>query len=301
MIFALLACVGDDPVEAEPLELTDGSNYLFEGGLDIASVQVQALTDVRFDWSTLDTDLQLHEMDPVDDVDMLTLLGFRYFGEAEVTEALSNNALLQSDIAGFFTVEVGAETEAGIADFTLLGNPVDLVNEFVIEQDKAASWLLVLQSGTDPGIGSRMLKFLSPSEESEVRSVEVTNSDTVLDFSVTVDGVTAVPGGEPFAVDWGGLTIDGLGNSFDHGAIDTIMVSSYPELSVAELEAQFLDLELVATELHTASTEGATRYDLNDLGDFDGIDETGTWVLALRCSTCTHPAPPYLTVLEVSE
>jgi len=31
---------------------------------------------------------------------------------------------------------------------------------------------------------------------------------------------------------------------------------------------------------------------------FTGIDDTGTWVLALSCGDCRNPAPWYLTILE---
>jgi hypothetical protein len=32
-----------------------------------------------------------------------------------------------------------------------------------------------------------------------------------------------------------------------------------------------------------------------------GVTPDGTWVLALRCSTCANPAPRFLTLLEPVE
>ena len=299
MSLLLLACTGPEEEPTPSVALADQANYAFEGGLDITSIEVQAYADSQIHWTALTEDLQLHEMSPVDDVDMLTLLGFRYFGEAEVMDALSNNALLQSDVAGFFTLEPGDATTGGIADFTLLGNDVNVEEQFRIEDDKVASWLLVIQSGTTPGVGSRMLKFLAPVEDSENTEVLVQNDDTVLDFSVAIDGSMGFPAETAeLVVDWNDLGTDGLGNGFDHGGIDTLMISQYAELDAAGLEAAFLDLELIADQLYTAPTEGATSLDLRSLEGFEGIDASGTWVLALRCSTCTHPAPPFLTVLE---
>lgn len=299
MFLLLFSCTGEE-VEVPSVDLADADNYLFTGGLDIASAEVQQLTDVQFDWSQLSVDLQLHDMDPASDVVMMTLLPFRYLDEAEVMDALSNNALLQSDAAGFFTHEPAAgETSAGVADFLLLGNDIDVENQFMLEEDKIASWLLVLQSTDIPGVGARMLTFLRPSADSEVVGIAIQNTDTVLDFSVTIDGSMAFPAGSSdVEVDWSTLTVDGLGNEFDHGGIDQIMISQYAELSIEALEADFLDLELIADQLYTADLSGVTSVNASALDGFEGIDDEGVWILALRCSTCTHPAPPYLTVLE---
>ncbi|HJN77718.1 MAG TPA: hypothetical protein QGF58_27605 [Myxococcota bacterium] len=300
LLLPILACNGSSS-EPEPVTLADDDNYFFDGGLDITTIEVQSYADVQLDWSGLDTDLQLHETDPVEDIDMLTLLAFRYLDEEQVMDSLSNNSLLQSDVAGFFLNEPGDATVTGIADFTLLGNDIDVENQFRLETDKIASWLVVVQSGTTPGVGSRMLKFLSPVSESDVTEIAIENTDTVLDFSVAIDGSMSFPSGtNEVRVDWSGLTVDGLQNDFDHGGIDRIMISHYAELSAADLEQQFLDLELVADDLYDAELNGVTSLMLSELEGFEGIDGAGTWVLALRCSTCTHPAPPYLTVLEAN-
>ena len=37
-----------------------------------------------------------------------------------------------------------------------------------------------------------------------------------------------------------------------------------------------------------------------DDGDFTGFTDGGTWVLALMCSSCSNPAPLFLTVVEPS-
>lgn len=34
---------------------------------------------------------------------------------------------------------------------------------------------------------------------------------------------------------------------------------------------------------------------------FTGIDGTGTWILALKCTKCTNPAPWFLTILTACQ
>lgn len=295
----LLACT-DGPVETTTVVLEDAHNYSFDGGLDIQGVEVQAEADLTIDWSTLDTDLQLHTMDPAGDVDMLTLLAFRYLTEAEVMDALSNNALLQSDIGLFVTNETGAVlTDTTLSEFTLLGNDIDVEAEFT--STVAESWLVIAQSGTTPGVGSRMLKFLRPSDASDVTAVDIVNTDTTLEFTVDLSSLSQVslPAGDTdITLDWNDLTTDSLGNEFVAGGIDEVLVARY-DLDAAGLEAEFLDIELLGSPLYQASLNAATTFELSELDGFEGFDHEGTWVVALRCGTCTHPAPPFLTLVDV--
>ncbi|MCP4805015.1 MAG: hypothetical protein GY913_17120 [Proteobacteria bacterium] len=298
MILLLAAACGE-PDEVTTVSLEDAQNYTFDGGLDIASFEVRELTDLTIDWSGLDTDLQLHEMDPSADIDMLTLLAFRYLTEAEVMDALSNNALLQSDIALFVTNETGGATDTTLSEFTLLGNDIDVELEF--RSEDIESWLLISQSGTTPGVGSRMLKFLAPSPDSDVTHVDLTNDDTTLEFTVDVASADAisVPGGtSALDMDWSAVRTDSLGNDFEFGGIDKIMVARY-DLDVAGLEESFLDIEFLGDPIYETELNGQDHFDLATLEGFEGFDDTGTWVVALRCGTCTHPAPPFLGIVDV--
>jgi hypothetical protein len=76
-------------------------------------------------------------------------------------------------------------------------------------------------------------------------------------------------------------------------------------MGVAEIEASFLDIELLASDLYTLQLDGGTTASLSGLVTaegkvFEGFDTSSTWLLALRCTRCTNPAPIFLTVLQVS-
>ena len=298
MTLLLLACT-DGPDEGTTLVLEDAHNYAFDGGLDIASVDVRAEFDLDIEWADLTVDLQLHEMDPATDIEMLTLLAFAEFSEQQVMDALSTNALRQEDIALFVTNETGGGTSTTLSQFTLLGNDIDVETEF--KEGIAESWLLIAQSGTTPGVGSRMLKFLKPGQDAVDTSVSFENGDTVLDFTVDIASATplsAPAGTTAIELDWSTLGTDALGLEFEAGGIDKVMVARY-DLDVAGLEADFLDIEYTAAELYELDIAAGNGLDLSELPDFAGFDDNGTWVVALRCSTCTHPAPPFLGTVDV--
>ena len=80
------------------------------------------------------------------------------------------------------------------------------------------------------------------------------------------------------------------------------MLARY-SISVGDLENDFLRIEELADQLFTASVEGMGEFDLTTLTDqngssFDGLDESSTWILALRCGGCISPAPIFLAVIE---
>ncbi|MCP4810359.1 MAG: hypothetical protein GY884_33900 [Proteobacteria bacterium] len=103
----------------------------------------------------------------------------------------------------------------------------------------------------------------------------------------------------PWELDWSALTTTGQGYDFVYSDADGLMLGFYEGLTPADLEGQFLDLELVATELWNMEIDAGTSASLNGLEGFQGFTRTdGTWILALRCSTCPNPAPLFLTVLE---
>ena len=81
------------------------------------------------------------------------------------------------------------------------------------------------------------------------------------------------------------------------------MVGHYNE-SPTDLEgSKFLDLDRVAKDLYRGNVDSGYVVDFSKLknssGDyFKGIDNSGTWLVALICGNCRNPAPLYLSVLK---
>ena len=184
--------------------LTDDGNYRFVGGLDIASqevaVQIESClddldndgdgdvdeidecVDLTIDFSQVTTDLQGHDMNPVDDVDSVALVIFRYLTEEEVEQKLSEY-LVQSDVGLYVAAEPGDST-GSIFELNLLGN--DIGPHQYLEEDYG-TYMLYLQQGNT--IGVKMSQFIAPVNGSVVTDVAFNNDSTLLEYSVELADV----------------------------------------------------------------------------------------------------------------
>lgn len=284
-----------------PYVLGDTNNYSFSGELDGPTVRTRSATDLHIDWSALTLDMQCHGMDPVADTDNLALLAFPYLSEAEVEDGLEMGTLLQSDLGGYVQLELGDQTEAMLSELTFFGTDADIETRV---EEGAAAFLVILTTGTSVGIGTRSFLFVEPHVEETNTEVVFGDSCAILDFEADLEALQPVPVNStgPWVVDWSGLTTNGQDLPFDLRNIDGLMLGHYPGRSPADLEAEFLDLELVTDEIWRAELNGETSVDLASLErdgvPFPGFAGEGTWLLGLRCSTCANPAPLFLTVLE---
>jgi hypothetical protein len=309
LAFSLVPLLPGCPEETEEvsgdLVLIDANNYSFDGLMNISSYPAAELTDVLIDWSAVDTDLQTHPMDPETDVNTMSLVVFTYLTHEEVEIGLSQNTLQQADVGLYLFTDVTGQTSESMSECTLFGTDVDVETYF--ELDYGQSWLITLSKGSTPGVGTLMAAFLDPTPGEENTEVILDNESTTLTVDVDIMSATALPAPADTAltIDWTGLTIDGQGNEMKMGDIDQVMVGYYASLTPTDLEDNLLDLEYVHDGMwYLDLTAGGTTAELSTLTDddgnaFTGITAEGTWILALRCTTCPNPAPPFLTVFEV--
>ena len=303
-----LGCELYDPASGEPdpsgeIHLSDANNYSFQGDLDGPTTPVAELEDVSFSWAELDFDLQCHDFDPVEDVDTVSLMVFPRLSETEVEEGLALDTLQQVDLGVYLEFNPGSDTDGVLSDFTFFGTEADIQEELV---EGSGTWLVVLNTGTQVGVGSRMFAFLEPTAGETNDHVDILDGCSVLDHTVDLDALRPAPvlAEGPWEADWSELTTNGSGVEFFPQRVSRVDVGRYAG-DLAQLEAEFLDLELVAEELYSMDHPGGTEADLSELVDeqgraFEGFQGEGTWLLALRCGTCSNPAPLFLTVLDPS-
>jgi hypothetical protein len=283
------------------LVLDDANNYSFTTSLTADEVAVaDCPEDLTMDWSGLTSDLLGHEMDPTTDIDTMRVVRFYDMEPQAVLDAISVNELSQSDISGNvdYTPTAG-ETQAMLSEFVFNGTPIDPATEVCSEL--GATFLFTALTGL---YEYRMLMFFSPTPEetnTEV-SMDGDSAQLQLDVDLSAGGVIEVPANREILIDWIGLTIDGQGNPFSVSNIDRLMLARY-ELSVEEMEQQFLDLQIIPDEMYTANIGGIGEFELSGALDadgeaFTGFDGEGLWLLGLFCTTCANPAPLYLAVIE---
>lgn len=318
---ALSACESTDPAGPDEgnggsgngasgnVMLADVNNYLSESSLSIPTVQTAAATDLEICWSGVQTDIQCHALAPAVDLDNLALLRFLNLTPTEVEQKLTTGQLAMSEIAGYLDYHTtGDSTCTQLSSLSFLGTPVEVQEQYVESSDYV--YMLLLAEGITPGVGARTMTFIEPTASSTNTRVDVSTGCGLLDFSADLSGLEPLPIAReaPWVVDWRNVTRDSLGNPIVYQSIDSVIVAHYAGLTVPELEAQILDLEVIATSLWEVSLTGGRSADLSlatnrETGEpfagFSGAD--GVWALGVMCNTCQNPAPVILSILEPSD
>lgn len=295
----LAGCPAKEPTP----DLSDANNYAFVGALNVPSLETASGVDVTVDWSALTQDIQCHDLDPAQDIDNVGMVRFGSLTEAEVAEGLSTNNIDQSQTNGYVEARNdAAATSVNIASMSFFGTVIDVPSEYY---EGGGTYLLLLSTGTTVGVGARMVSFLHPSTSSTNTQADVPTGCGVLDFDVDLASLSPIllDAEGPWAIDWSAVTVDGQGNDFDSSGIDSVLLGYYEGASIEDLETDFLDIETTATEKYTLALDGGTSADLADAvdadgGAFPGFHDGGEWLLALRCSRCYNPAPPFISIVS---
>lgn len=286
-----------DNTDAVPktVSLAEVNNYTYQSALHIPTVETAPGSDIEICWKELTRDFQCHDMDPKLDIDNATVVRIRNMSEAEIEEALGQDGLQQSNIDGYLVLKTEGKSDCvNLADFSFFGSEVTIGEEYVVSDER--KYLLVLTTGTTPGVGARIMTFMTPVETSDNRTVNVGEGCDLLDFSATLTSLTPmkVSADGQTTLDWSDLAPP---------KISRVMLGFYENMTPTDLEAQVLDLMLIATKKWELAVEAASSVDLSELIDADGasferFEGTGSWIFALLCETCQNPAPPFVSLLE---
>ena len=281
--------------------LADSQNYAFSSTIS-ADAQVVGPGELTVDWSGLSPDLLGRTIDPATQIDHIQVVRYGSKTVPELLDAINSDSLLQSWVGGYVTYENANEvTSASISDFDFLGAIIDPDEEIY------AGPGYLINAADDDVVGYRGLGFFVVDDTSDNHTVNLSTDSASLTYDVDLQGVERIQVGEAEShyADWTGLTTAGTGSEIKLSELDQLMLAWYEE-DLSELEADFLNLEGLADEMYQQDISGLPGFELFDMVSsdgqaFQGFSADGTWVLALRCTTCINPAPPYLGVLEYVE
>lgn len=276
--------------------LTDDHVYTVASTITAATTPLPPGADATISWDAFTTDLRGRPVDPATTVADAVLVLFDDLTPDEVTAAVAEDELSQDAIAGYFTCDPEG-TSCRLSDFCLYHACFEPETYFAAER---GTWLVLLRAAGEQG--ALTLQFLAPDDRATGDVAAFDDTTAALDLDVDLRGPAPlrVADGADVAVDWSGVTRDGLGHPLDLHRIDRLEVGRY-DAPPADLEAGFARLDGLADATWTLDVEGADHAALADLqGDtpFPGVDAGHTWLLALRCTTCLGPLPPIVAVLE---
>jgi hypothetical protein len=315
----LPACGGSPTTSTWPkgnVVFQDPNNYTSQTSLTIPTVATAPGVDLTVCWDKLMKDLLCHNIvQPGNGIDNV--------GFAKIPN-MSHDTVAQQLAVGTFDTGLAktygdfhVADEPGATCTTLskmkLGESIDPAVDYVLPvANMTITYMLMFSTGTTPAVGTKSMLFLEPTTGNAVMNVDAIDacSTNVLHFQATLGQPMTISATDSskWHVDWSQLTKDSFGNTinFSHLKVDKVLVGWYQGKTAADLQTQFKDIDMIATNLwEVAVPPGARDAKLGDAKErtsgaaFTGFMQTGdgVWAMAVQCSKCQVPAPILLSIL----
>jgi hypothetical protein len=295
--------------------LEDRHDYSFTSSLEIETVPVRAASDLTFDWSGVTRDMLDHPFDPLASVDMIELMVWRYAAD-DLIRDIGSDSLDTSNLVALGQLPTQNARDA--ASLLEIRSPSggtlepEVLLEYVdpnVYPPEDHTYLVMVAEGTAFGHGTKMIALFDPDPEEENTEIHLDDDSTILHYTAdltSLDRVILPAGTTDVVLDWNDdevLTTTAMGQPWFPTRITDVQIAHFQTWTPDDLQGKFLDLETVADELYTIHLSAGQSVNLSRLSDADGapfagIDAEGTWIAALKCGSCTNPAPLFLTILE---
>ena len=292
--------------------IKDANNYTSMSMLNIPTIQTQAATDLTITWDGIMKDLLCHPATSIDNVAFVKIPNKMQTTLEHELAVGTFNTNEQSKYGEFHT----AGKDGGSATTTLLlsqlaygGATTAIMPATDYVESTTTLYLMLFAHGTTPAVGAQSMVFLQPTSGSTNTMVSAPDacSSNVLDFQPTLSSMpVSIPTTGPWKIDWSQITKDNFGNKLDFSMtpLDKVEVGFFQGKQPADIQADFLNIEQDATSLYTyAVPAGQKDLDLMTTpttgGAFPGFTDTsGTYAVAVLCSTCSVPAPVVFSILQ---
>jgi hypothetical protein len=304
------------------LVITNANNYTYEATFEVEEVLVASGQDSTVCFGDVTTDIRGRPMDP-SDLTEITISSFTKT-KAEVAKMVVDNSLDQGDVDDYREIPLDEGAHQGatcvhLTDFTIIGNPLIPETEF-LENDNT-TWLATLwktaPDGRDDILMSIVIKPVVGEANLEVTMTDSSSAMTFVPDLQTMDHLVTSPG-QDYTADWLDVTVDASGLEFDLRKYDRMVIGHTTMATLDEVEDVFLQLYELADEIYFLNVYGLNYAEITDNGNvlrtedgvpvlpttldgkvFEGFTREGYWLIGIDCTTCTSPAPVFLTVVDV--
>ena len=293
---------GTGPVGNVVIE--DANNYSSTSSLMIPVVETSAGADLSISWSGITQDLLCHTSGSIDNVAFLRIGNMT---QAAVEDKLARGLLHPTQVTTYREFHTKGASSAMLSDFSYGQPKLVPATDYVVAA--GTQYLMLFTHGTVTGVGAQSMIFLSPSATSVNTTVAAPNpcgAMNFLSFSAMLNPAVTIPTAGPWKVDWSKITKDNFGQTLDFSmtTLDKVEVGFFQGKQPADIQTDFLNIEQDATALYTYDVPAGQKYvDLMSTptmgGAFPGFaDTSGTYAVAVLCSTCSVPAPVVFSILQ---
>ncbi|HXU02124.1 MAG TPA: hypothetical protein VN903_14235, partial [Polyangia bacterium] len=293
--------------------LHNDNNYTSMTTLMPPIIKTAPGADLMVCWDNLMKDLLCHDIvAPSNGIDNVAFLQIKNLSKTQVQDKLAVGQLDENLVNVYREHHVDSATKcANLSQYVLGASVLDPVADYAVPAaGKTVTYMLLFASGTIPGVGSRAMTFIEPTDGDTTMMVEAPDACAggILDFHATLGAHMSIPAMDStkWHVDWSQITHDSFQNAVNFPKIDKVLLGFYQGMTADNLKDNFKDIEQIATKLYeVAVPKGARDVQLADAkargtGEaFAGFTMTdGVWAMAVLCSQCQVPAPVLLTILD---
>jgi hypothetical protein len=286
--------------------IEDANNYTSTSSLDVPVVETMAATDLTISWDGITKDLLCHTAQSIDNVAFLRIGNM---SQAQVEDKLAKGTLVSTEVTTYREFHTAGATSTMLSALSF-GSQLVPATDYVVAP--STEYLMLFTHGTTLGVGAQAMVFLSPSASSTNTAVAAPDacSNNILTFTPTLSTMpVSIPTAGPWKVDWSQITKDNFGQKLDFSQtkLDKVELGFFQGKQPADIQSDFLNVELDATNLYVYAVPAGQKYvDLagttSSGGSFPGFagstaGSTGTWAVAVLCSTCSVPAPIVFSIL----
>jgi hypothetical protein len=289
----------------------EANNMTFSSTITLAEQLVPPNTvDLTMDWSALTQDFLGHELSFQGGMKAAVLVVWDV-PISEVARMINeDDDTLNSHAFASLQFETdGTVTSATLSEFKSFGAVIE--EEQLLEYlDPANNYSYTLMAQAHPstlGRDVQMIQAFALDGAATSSTVTLTDTSTQLEWLANLDTLTPtqVPAAQAsISIDWfSSIAVNSFGGEFVNNQITEVLVGQYP--ASLDLNAEFLDIELNATELWRGEVTAGSNFNLQNLTTEGGAAFTGfpagstdQWLLGLICTTCVNPTPWYITRVQ---
>jgi hypothetical protein len=299
------------------VKMTDANNFkTLNSKLNIQTIETAPGASLDISWAGITNDILCHPVNAGADIDDIVFLRINDPSKENIAKKLDGDGIASGDLKspGAFEFQPKGATSAKLKDFSFQGTPIDVTQNYA--EDATSTYMLIFQKGIALGHGAVSMVFLKPTAGVTNTTVtapsnapDATGKCPLLDFSADLTTLTPAPISKagPWILNWSGVKTDSRGQTLQKTGIDRMLIGFYANKTRADLQADFLNLEIHDTVSWEAPFAGAVTSasltlakNRKDASPFAGFDQPtpGTWIMGLFCGSCQNPAPLFVTILE---
>lgn len=318
----VLACGSSTPGNTWPkgnVVFMDANNYTSQTSLMIPIVPTAPGANLEVCWDQLMKDLLCHDIvAPNNAIDNVGFAKIPSLMKDKVAQQLAVGQFddsLATTYGDYYTSKDPTSKCVMLSELQLGSEFIDPATDYAAPAaGQTITYMLLFSSGTTPAVGAKSMLFLEPTASATATTVDAidacSSTPPVLSFTATLgqEMMISATDSSKWHVDWSQITKDSFGNTvnFARLKVDKVLLGFYQDRTAADLQTNFKDIEIIATNLYEVAVPmGARDAKLGDMKErttgaaFPGFAQTnGVWAIAVQCGKCQVPAPVMLSILK---